>query len=88
MCTKNLKVGNYSEAKVPVFKVEFQKVVEGNWFFRDRDRVLIPETVCSLLTEKYNIHFSENCLDTLMKKFEDKEQFEGMTNYENLVRWW
>ena len=52
---------------------------------RDRDRVLIPDTVMSLL-EKYHIYISQECLQYLLDKYEDRDMFKGMINYEDLVR--
>ena len=52
---------------------------------RDRDRVLPPDTVKTVL-EKYHIPVA-SCLETLQDKFADKTVFEGMTNYEDMVRY-
>ena len=52
---------------------------------RDRDRVLLPDTVKTVL-EKYQIPVA-SCLETLQEMFADKTQFRGMTNYENMVKY-
>ena len=52
---------------------------------RDRDRVLPPDTVKTML-EKYHIPVA-SCLETLQDKFADKTVFEGTTNYEDMVRY-
>ena len=52
---------------------------------RDRDRVLVPETVRTVL-QKYQIPVTP-CLDALLDMFADDKEFVGMTNYENLVKY-
>ena len=52
---------------------------------RDRDGVLRPDQIETFL-EKFNIPL-QGVLDHLQRRFDDTEKFEGMTNYENLVRY-
>ena len=51
---------------------------------RDRDGVLRPDQIETFL-EKFNIPL-QGVLDHLQRRFAD-EKFEGMTNYENLVKY-
>ena len=51
---------------------------------RDRDGVLRPDQIETFL-EKFNIPL-QGVLDHLQRRFAD-EKFEGMTNYENLIRY-
>ena len=52
---------------------------------RDRDRVLIPSTVKTTL-EKFHIPLRPGCQQLLLQRFEDHNDFKGMINYEELVR--
>ena len=60
-------------------------IMEMRTLDRDRDRVLLPETVKTVL-HKYKIPVGP-VLETLLDMFADKTIFEGMTNYEHLVRY-
>ena len=60
--------------------------MKSHFLSRDRDRVLIPETVSTTL-EKYHIQLGDEYTKMLMEKFMDHQEFEGMTNYEDLVRY-
>ena len=52
---------------------------------RDRDRVLIPSTIKTTL-EKFRIPLRPGCQQVLLQRFEDNNDFKGMINYEELVR--
>ena len=53
---------------------------------RDRDRVLIPNTVKTTL-EKFHIPVQPAAREVLLENFQDKTNFIGMVNYEELVRY-
>ena len=61
-------------------------VMEMRKLDRDRDRVLVPVTLTSVLG-KYNIDLGEAVTGILMERFEDRKEFQGMVNYEDLVRY-
>ena len=61
-------------------------VMEMRKLDRDRDRVLVPDTVTSVLG-KYNIDLGEAVTGILMERFEDRKEFRGMVNYEDMVRY-
>ena len=61
-------------------------VMEMRKLDRDRDRVLVPDTVTSVLG-KYNIELGEAVTGILMERFEDRKEFRGMVNYEDMVRY-
>ena len=54
---------------------------------RDRDRVLVAGTVAGLLA-KYRVELG-GAAELLLGRHEEteREQFRGMVNYEDLVRW-
>ena len=54
---------------------------------RDRDRVLVARTVAGLLA-KYRVELGA-AAELLLGRHEEteREQFRGMVNYEDLVRW-
>ena len=48
--------------------------------------MLIPETVSKIL-DKYHLDFGTRVIELLLERFkEDTDMFEGMVNYEDLVR--
>ena len=61
-------------------------VMEMRKLDRDRDRVLVPDTVTFLLG-KYNIDLGEAVTEILMDRFEDRAEFRGMVNYEDMLRY-
>ena len=61
-------------------------VMEMRKLDRDRDRVLVPDTVTSVLG-KYNIDLGDAVTGILMERFEDRKEFRGMVNYEDMVRY-
>ena len=61
-------------------------VMEMRKLDRDRDRVLVPVTLTSVLG-KYNIDLGEAVTGILVERFEDRREFQGMVNYEDLVRY-
>ena len=61
-------------------------VMEMRKLDRDRDRVLVPDTITTVLG-KYNIELGEAVTGILMEKFEDRKEFRGMVNYEDMVRY-
>ena len=61
-------------------------VMEMRKLDRDRDRVLVPDTLTFLLG-KYNIDLGEAVTGILMDRFEDRAEFRGMVNYEDMLRY-
>lgn len=52
---------------------------------RDRDGVLRPEQIEAFMN-KFNVPI-QGVLPALQKRFEDQDRFQGMTNYEELLRY-
>ena len=61
-------------------------IIEMRKLDRDRDRVLIVATVETSL-EKYHIPLKPAYRDVLLERFKDNQDFLGMINYEELVRY-
>ena len=73
-------MGDVSSRNMDLMIMEMRKLD------RDRDRVLIPNTVKTTL-EKFHIPVQPAAREVLLENFQDKTKFIGMVNYEELVRY-
>ena len=74
------RMGSVASRTVDLMVMEMRKLD------RDRDRVLVPDTVTSVVG-KYNIDLGETVTGILMERFKDRKEFRGMVNYEDMVRY-